>query len=652
MPQMNRLSIGPQIRTISVLVVHFLLLLFNKGQSKLIGLSQPIVATVGDDTVLPCRLEPAVDVAAKTLEWTRSNLNPRFVFVWRAGQDLVNTKHPSFRGRTSLFTDELKQGNISLKLSKVKLSDEGRYRCYIPEKNEESLVELVVGAAASPVISLAGIDRGKAGVVLQCESKGWYPEPELLWLDAEGKILSAGPTETIRGPDDLYTVSSRVTVEKRHSNNITCRVQQRNINQIRDTHIHVPDDFFDIQTSYSAAIVGFAVSLAVCILFILLLVFFLWKKNIIKSKRHQGDESDHAVKKNFSKSKTENLNSTKKEKGRELFMTNESVQMEDFNKNKAEKTSKQKQLMREEAANRVKNLIKELETKKKEVKKKEAELEQLQEENQNIEKNLQTLRKKLENKNTELQPRKASIAQYSRFTRHDYNKVQDPTDKSYQKKMEAEREVESLTKELETTEKQLQTKIEEFKEKQAEVQQLQEEIQRMETNNTELGTSGAAPARSSSLLLERQLQAEKQRREAAENSNRELNKTITELKTRLLAEQQKRTKETENLKNPESTIRELYNQLQTEKKSKELNWHLNTEKQRRIKAEQTIKELETKPQTEKSKEEAEKKIRELKWHLQTENQRRMNAEQTIQELNWHLQTENQRKMKAEQTIKE
>uniref|UniRef100_A0A3Q1ICL8 Ig-like domain-containing protein n=1 Tax=Anabas testudineus TaxID=64144 RepID=A0A3Q1ICL8_ANATE len=62
---------------------------------------------------------------------------------------------------------------------------------------------------------------------------------ELLWLDAEGKILSAGPTETVRGPDDLYTVSSRVTVEKRHSNNIICRVQQRNINQTRETQIEV-----------------------------------------------------------------------------------------------------------------------------------------------------------------------------------------------------------------------------------------------------------------------------------------------------------------------------------------------------------------------------------------------------------------------------
>uniref|UniRef100_A0A7N6AJC4 Ig-like domain-containing protein n=1 Tax=Anabas testudineus TaxID=64144 RepID=A0A7N6AJC4_ANATE len=284
---MNKLSIGPQLRTTSVLVVHLLVMHCSRGQSKLIGSSQPIVATVGDDIILPCHLEPAVDVAAMTLEWSTSELDLRFVFVWRAGQELVKTKHPSYKGRTSLFTDELKQGNISLKLCKVKPADEGTYLCFIANLNKASLVELVVGAAASPVISLKEIEVIKGGVVLQCESKGWYPEPELLWLDTEGKILSAGPTETVRGPDDLYTVSSRVTVEKRHSNNITCRVKQSNINQIRETQIHVPDGLFDVLFSSLIVILSLGVGLAVS--FMLIVFIVLWR--IIKSKRRQREEN-------------------------------------------------------------------------------------------------------------------------------------------------------------------------------------------------------------------------------------------------------------------------------------------------------------------------------------------------------------------------
>ncbi|XP_059210492.1 butyrophilin subfamily 3 member A2-like [Centropristis striata] len=252
------LSLQSPVRLLSVLVFHLLLTHPCRGQSQLVVPSQPIVANIGDDIILPCHLEPADDVAAMTLEWTRLGLSLKLVNVWRDGRDL-DTRSPSYRGRTFLFTDELKKGNISLKLSTVKPSDTGRYKCFIPEINKESFIELVVGAVSSPIISLRGIDRDKEGVVLQCESSGWYPEPEVLWLDGEGKLLSAGPTETVRGPDDLYTVSSRVTVEKRHSNSFTCRVHQKDTNHTTETHITVPDDFFEVRSSSTSTIAGLAV---------------------------------------------------------------------------------------------------------------------------------------------------------------------------------------------------------------------------------------------------------------------------------------------------------------------------------------------------------------------------------------------------------
>ena len=97
------------------------------------------------------------------------------------------------------------------------------------------------GSVSTPVISTTKYNS--SSIDLQCNSTGWYPEPEVFWLDGEGNLLSAGPTETVRGPDDLYTVSSRVTVEKRHSNSFTCRVQQNHINQIREANIQISGDF-------------------------------------------------------------------------------------------------------------------------------------------------------------------------------------------------------------------------------------------------------------------------------------------------------------------------------------------------------------------------------------------------------------------------
>ncbi|XP_026225380.1 kinectin-like [Anabas testudineus] len=222
------------------------------------------------------------------------------------------------------------------------------------------------------------------------------------------------------------------------------------------------DDFYKLQSSSSAVTIGLAVSLAVCILFILLLAFFLWKmKYVRKFRRCQCNESNEGEMRNiYEVNETDDQIVTEDEQVREQLM-------EVVHKGKVKNKSKHREGME-------KSVKEELETKKKEVKKKQAELQQLQEENQSGEKNLQILKNQLENKNKELKTIKA--VQHYWYTWHS-------TIEEHQKKItEAEREVESLKKQLKTTE----TKIKEIKNKQAEIQKLQEDIKEMETDDTEV----------------------------------------------------------------------------------------------------------------------------------------------------------------------
>uniref|UniRef100_A0A671UV53 Butyrophilin subfamily 1 member A1-like n=1 Tax=Sparus aurata TaxID=8175 RepID=A0A671UV53_SPAAU len=151
MPRLKEeLSFKPLLSSFNTVVFHTVVFLHLTqpcaGQSQVVvGPSQPIVVTAGDDIILPCQIEPAVDASVMTVEWTRPDLNPRFVHVWRDGVELENKKHPSYNGRTSVFVNKLRCGDISLNLSKVRLSDSGKYRCFIPTLGRESTVELVVG---------------------------------------------------------------------------------------------------------------------------------------------------------------------------------------------------------------------------------------------------------------------------------------------------------------------------------------------------------------------------------------------------------------------------------------------------------------------------------------------------------------------------
>lgn len=79
------------------------------------------------------------------VEWGRLDLNPRFVFMWFEGSENVNEKNIAYKGRTSVFTDRLRDGDVSLRLTAVKHSDNGRFRCYNPKEIQEYSVDLLVG---------------------------------------------------------------------------------------------------------------------------------------------------------------------------------------------------------------------------------------------------------------------------------------------------------------------------------------------------------------------------------------------------------------------------------------------------------------------------------------------------------------------------
>lgn len=106
-----------------------------------------MIAVIGhtQDITLPCSVDPPMNAVDEMVEWSRSDLNPRFVHVWRSGEDHLIGQNPSYKNRTSVSIEKLKTGDASLKLTKVRLSDEGTYRCFIPGLSVDLSVELVVG---------------------------------------------------------------------------------------------------------------------------------------------------------------------------------------------------------------------------------------------------------------------------------------------------------------------------------------------------------------------------------------------------------------------------------------------------------------------------------------------------------------------------
>ncbi|KAA0706216.1 Butyrophilin-like protein 10 [Triplophysa tibetana] len=200
----------------------------TQDEYEVIGPSAPVMTESGEDVILPCSIKPNISAVNMRVEWFRLDMKDSIVHLYKDHKDINTDQLQSYRGRTQVFKEELEKGNTSLKLSRVKISDEGLYKCFIQSQSwsDDIIVNVTVEAVCSvPVITVDGFD-GSGGLRLQCESKGWNPEPDVVWLNSEGVTLTSESPDTHRDDTDGFSVKHKITVYNTDTK-YHCRVRMR-----------------------------------------------------------------------------------------------------------------------------------------------------------------------------------------------------------------------------------------------------------------------------------------------------------------------------------------------------------------------------------------------------------------------------------------
>ncbi|OCT58801.1 hypothetical protein XELAEV_18001288mg [Xenopus laevis] len=162
---------------------------------------------IGRDVLLPCKFE--VD---------NPPVNPKFLaLLWHFGdKEILRYDNKGKVSSPRLFIDEklILEGNASLSLSNVTISDRGTYRCsviYSPN-NQQKEIRLHIHAVPEVAVAKRTLLKNQ-GTSLQCSVTDFYPQSiTVTWL-RNGKLLAnsaLGPLQ--RNADGTFRQNSTLTL--------------------------------------------------------------------------------------------------------------------------------------------------------------------------------------------------------------------------------------------------------------------------------------------------------------------------------------------------------------------------------------------------------------------------------------------------------
>ncbi|XP_060780541.1 CD276 antigen-like isoform X2 [Neoarius graeffei] len=216
--------------------VHFLFLLARVSCHTEFEISVPTrvqTAVYAESVVLSCTfpVSGSWDAGSSVITWQRKL---EVVHSFYNGQDQPQFQSQRYANRTSLFHQELKKGNASLRLDRNIVEDAGEYTCSISTQlgsQRKSFSLKVAAFYPEPRVHISLLNGGHVEVLVT--SEGGYPSPSLQWLMGNVSDITNDTHTQLRQDQHthLYSVKSKLNLSGTINSSITFIMKNPDLGQ-------------------------------------------------------------------------------------------------------------------------------------------------------------------------------------------------------------------------------------------------------------------------------------------------------------------------------------------------------------------------------------------------------------------------------------
>ncbi|ELW67060.1 Selection and upkeep of intraepithelial T-cells protein 1, partial [Tupaia chinensis] len=258
----------------------YILLSIKKEQFTVSGSEVPILASLGGVVELSCQLFPPQSAQHMEVRWFRDRYTEP-IHLYKDGKDLYGEIISKYVERTELLKEAIGEGKVTLRILNVSVEDNGQYHCFFKDSDdfyEEAVTEVQV-TATSLEIQIHMHPPNTKGLLVECDSGGWFPQPQMEWRDSRGEIIPPASTTHSQDENKLFNMKMTLLLRDSSHGNVTCYLRNPVTGQEQRTSIvlSIPtsDPHFQLDIMW---LEDMTVLLCVLMAFITMIISFVYSK--------------------------------------------------------------------------------------------------------------------------------------------------------------------------------------------------------------------------------------------------------------------------------------------------------------------------------------------------------------------------------------